>query len=39
MQQIISVYDSYAFPVWVKVLVTQRVTFGEPRLPLWVQTV
>ncbi len=38
MQQIISVYDSYAFPVWVKVLVTQRVTFGEPRLPLWVKT-
>ncbi len=24
MGQIISVYDSYAFPVWVKVLVTQR---------------
>ncbi len=24
MQQIISVYDSYAFPIWVKVLVTQR---------------
>ena len=23
-RQIISVYDSYAFPVWVKVLVTQR---------------
>lgn len=25
MRQIISVYDSYAFPVWVQVLVTQRV--------------